>query len=152
MIRTWNEDDGPEKVAAVLNDGVNNRMDQITAPEVQALKPLVKKYGRYQIVDKPKKEKTHNQRFKNNESVSAQKPVMSNGFNATSNTIPTFGQLNLTTGTGVVPNDTDFLPRQQGFMPNPIANLLAWTLDKMPPYIYGYIAICLNQLFHNFIK
>jgi hypothetical protein len=73
MIHTWNEDDGPDKVAAVLNDGVNNRMDQITVPEVQALKPLVKKYGRYEIVDKLQKEKKHNQGFKNNESVSAQK-------------------------------------------------------------------------------
>src|SRR6188472_4487748 len=81
------------------------------------------------IVDKPKKEKTYNQGFKNNESVSAQKPVMSNDFNTTSNTIPTFGQPSVSTGTGVVPSDTDFLPRQQGFMPNSIANLLAWTLD-----------------------
>jgi hypothetical protein len=37
MIHTWNEDDGAEKVAAVLNDGVKSRLDHITIQEVEAL-------------------------------------------------------------------------------------------------------------------
>ncbi len=94
MIHTWNEDDGAEKVAAVLNDGVKSRLDHITIPEVEALRPLVKKYGRYEVVEPDKKFKAEKlpqkQDVKNNETVT---PQMS-APDFTNQPIPTFGQTN----------------------------------------------------------
>jgi hypothetical protein len=118
MIHTWNEDDGPEKVASVLNDGVKSKLDQITIQEVEALKPLMKKYGRYEIVEPPKKVKTQID-VKKNQTVNAKMTVPD--FNTNTNQpIPNYVQQQ-----GTIPSDSGYLPKNNSpTLGNPVANIL----------------------------